>query len=151
MTKPECRHKGFTLIELMIVVAIIGIIAAIAYPSYSEYTDRARRSDGQGALTGLAAAMERHYAASNSYKGAASGGGDTGSPGIYPDEVPLDSNVKYYDLTIQAADATSFTLRATPKGAQAGDGMLELDSTGARRWDKDNVGGFTAGENTWDK
>ncbi|MBW7473102.1 type IV pilin protein [Marinobacter sp. F4218] len=142
-------QSGFTLIELMIVVAIIGIIAAIAYPSYMDHVDKTRRSDAQGALMGLAAAMERHYASNNSYEGAASGGGDTGAPAIYPDEAPLDGDNKYYDLTIQAADATSFTLRAAPKGAQAGDGMLELDSTGVRRWDSDNVGGFGAGENTW--
>lgn len=148
--KPGQKQSGFTLIELMIVVAIIGIIAAIAYPSYSDHVDRARRSDAQGALMGLAAAMERHYASNNSYQEAASGGGDTGAPAIYPDEAPLDGNNKYYDLTIQAADATSFTLRAVPKGAQAGDGMLELDSTGARRWDSDGGGGFGTGENTWD-
>ncbi|WP_404368388.1 type IV pilin protein [Marinobacter sp.] len=132
------QHKtgsGFSLIELMIVVAIIGIIAAIAYPSYVQYVEKARRSDAQGALTGLASAMERHYTSSNSYKGAGPGGADTGAPAIYPDESPVDGGVKFYDLTIQAATDTSYTLRATPKNAQVGDGQLELDSTGARRWD----------------
>ncbi|SFN45233.1 type IV pilin protein [Marinobacter pelagius] len=148
---PGKEQRGFTLIELMIVVAIIGIIAAIAYPSYTDYVEKTRRSDAQGALMGLAAAMERHYATNNSYEDAASGGADTGSPAIYADEAPLDGNTKYYDLTIQAADATSFTLRATPKGAQAGDGMLELDSTGARRWDSDASTSFDTGENTWNK
>ncbi|MFL1466333.1 type IV pilin protein [Marinobacter sp. DUT-3] len=143
--------RGVTLIELMIVVAIIGIIAAIAYPSYQEYTERTRRVDAQGALMGLASAMERHYSVNNSYEGAAAGGSDTGSPAIYATEAPLDGSTKFYDLTIQSADANSFTVRATPKGGQAGDGMLELDSTGARRWDRNNVSGFEAGENTWDK
>ncbi|NMT65520.1 type IV pilin protein [Marinobacter orientalis] len=147
--EPDKKQSGFTLIELMIVVAIIGIIAAIAYPNYTDYVDRARRSDAQGALMGLAAAMERHYATNNSYLGAASGG-DTGAPAIYPDEAPLDGNNKYYDLTIQSATASSFTLRAAPKGAQAGDGWLELDSTGARRWDSDASTTFETGENTWD-
>ncbi|MEX2475647.1 type IV pilin protein [Marinobacter sp.] len=141
-------QKGVTLIELMIVVVIIGIIATIAYPSYSEHVRKTKRSDGQGALMGLAGAMERHYASNNSYEGAAAGGADTGAPGIYPDEAPLDGNQKYYDLTIQSVNATSFTLRAAPKGAQAGDGMLELDSTGARRWDRENDG-FGADDNTW--
>ncbi|WP_081849594.1 type IV pilin protein [Marinobacter nitratireducens] len=145
----DIRQKGFTLIELMIVVVIIGVIAAFAYPSYVEYGERTRRSDAQGALLEFAAAMERHYATANSYEGAATGGGDTGSPGIFPDEAPLEGNNKFYDLTITAASGTGYTLRATPKGVQAGNGILELDSTGARRWDEDNSGGFGTGENDW--
>ncbi|SNC76528.1 type IV pilus assembly protein PilE [Marinobacter sp. es.048] len=143
------RHEGFTLLELLIVVAIVGVIAAISYPSYVEYAERTRRSDAQGALMELAAAMERHYASSNTYEGAADGGGDTGSPGIFPDETPLEGNDKFYDLTITAATDSTYTLRATPKSIQAGNGILELDSTGARRWDESADGGFDAGENDW--
>ncbi|GAI02651.1 unnamed protein product, partial [marine sediment metagenome] len=51
--------KGFTLIELMIVVAVIAILAAIAYPSYTRYVYRARRADGQDLLMRIAAAQER--------------------------------------------------------------------------------------------
>lgn len=143
------REKGFTLLELLIVVAIVGVIAAFAYPSYVEYGERTRRADAQGALLEFAAAMERHYATANSYEGAATGGSDTGSPGIFPDEAPLESNDKFYDLTITAATGSSYTLRATPKSVQAGNGILELDSTGARRWDESADGSFDAGENDW--
>lgn len=142
--------KGFTLIELMIVVAIVGILAAIAYPSYLQYVESTRRSDAQGALSGLASAMERHYTTNSSYKNAAESG-DTGSPGIYPNEAPLDGSTKFYDLKIQAADDSSYVLRATPKNGQAGDGILELTSTGVKRWDKDNNGSFSTAENTWSK
>jgi len=146
------KHQiGVTLIELMIVIAIIGIIAAIAYPSYQEQVKGARRVDATSALTGLANAMERHYTANNSYTGAGAAGGDTGSPSIYADEAPLDGNVKFYDLSIQSATATTYTLRATPKGGQVGDGYLELLSTGQRRWDTDNSGGITTTENDWAK
>lgn len=145
------RSSGFTLIELMIVVAVIGIIAAIAYPNYTQYVERARRTDAQGALMGLAAAMERHRTANGTYSGAGADG-DTGAPLIYADESPVDGSPKFYDLTIQAATATSFTLRATPKNAQAGDGVLELDHTGARRWDQNGDGDTSdAGENDWDE
>ena len=137
--------KGFTLIELMIVVAIIGILAAIAYPSYQSSVEKARRSDAQGALLGLANAMERHFTANNSYLGA--GSPNTGSPSIYPNEVPMDGSTKFYDLTIAAATASTYTLRATPKNGQAGNGILELTSTGIRTWDKDNDGSAT---DPWD-
>ncbi|MCP4091353.1 MAG: prepilin-type N-terminal cleavage/methylation domain-containing protein, partial [Gammaproteobacteria bacterium] len=54
------KSRGFTLIELMIVVAIVGILAAIAYPSYQEQVRKSRRADANGALLGLANAMQRH-------------------------------------------------------------------------------------------
>tara|TARA_R110001592_G_scaffold159582_2_gene391162 strand:- start:627 stop:1046 length:420 start_codon:yes stop_codon:yes gene_type:complete len=58
---------GFTLIELMVVVAIIGILAAIAYPSYREYVLRGNRTEGQSLLVEAAARQERFYAQNNSY------------------------------------------------------------------------------------
>lgn len=151
MTSVNRRERGFTLIELMIVVAIIGILAAIAYPSYQNSVEKSRRTDAKSALSGLAGAMERHYTTNSTYEGAAAGGGDTGSPAIFPDEAPLDSSNKFYDLTIEAADASSFTLRATPKGVQLGDGYLELTSTGIRRWDQNANGAIDGGENSWEE
>lgn len=128
----------------MIVVAIVGILASIAYPSYLQHIESARRSDAQGALSGLANAMERHYTTNSSYKNAAETG-DTGKPGIYPNEAPLDGSTKFYDLTIDSADETSYVLLATPKNGQAGDGKLKLTSTGVKRWDKDDNDSFSDG------
>ena len=141
-------NNGFTLIELMIVVAIIGIIAAIAYPNYTQYVERARRSDAQGALMGLAAAMERHRTTNGSYMGA--GSPNTGAPSIYPDESPIDGGQKFYDLTIDAVADSSFTLKADPKNVQAGNGFLILEHTGARGWDENNDGDIDdPGEDGW--
>ena len=143
---------GFTLIELMIVVAIVGILAAIAYPSYTKYIQSTRRGDAQAALLDFAQTLERYHTTKGTYKGAGSdSGGNTGAPTIFPTEAPLDGNTKYYDLTIQSASDGAFTIRATPKGAQSGDGILEYTSTGRKGWDK-NGDGDTAdsGENTWD-
>ena len=56
--RPE---KGFTLLELMIVVVIIGIIAAIGYPSYTQHLLKTRRADAQRALTDLANRLDRYY------------------------------------------------------------------------------------------
>lgn len=60
-------QKGFTLIEVMIVVAIIGILAAIAYPSYDEYVKRGNRTEGQAFLQDVAARQERYFSQNNKY------------------------------------------------------------------------------------
>lgn len=146
----QSKPNGFTLIELMIVVAIIAILAMVAYPSYSESVSKARRDDAMAALLGLSNAMERHFTEGNTYQGAAAGGTDTGAPAIYSSEAPVDGAIKYYDLTISAATATTYTVRATPKNAQVDDGILELNSLGIRRWDMNNNGSATdAGEDKW--
>jgi len=129
--------KGFTLIELMVVVAIIGILAGIAYPSYQDSVLKSRRRDAGGALLGFVNAMERYYTETNSYTGAAGTSGtpaNTGAPRIYSIKSPVDGSDKYYDLTINAATATTYTLRATPFGAQASDscGNLEITNTGVK-------------------
>ena len=125
-------EKGFTLVELMIVVAIIGILAAIAYPSYQENVRSSRRADAQTALVGFAGALERYYAANNTYVGAVDGSKKPLSS-VFPSEAPLDGNTKFYDLTADVT-ATTYTVYATPKGGQAGDkcGKLSYTSAGVK-------------------
>ncbi|MFA0810493.1 type IV pilin protein [Microbulbifer epialgicus] len=133
------RQSGFTLIELMIVVAVVGILAGIAWPSYLNHVRTASRADAQGALMGLAQAMEKHYTQNGSYAGAAAGGKDDGAPEIFPTQAPLDGGTARYNLTITVgSDPSTYVLRASPIGAQAGDGNLELHSSGIRAWDRDN-------------
>ncbi len=147
--------KGFTLIELMITVAIVAILASIAYPAYQDQVRSSRRNDAQGVLTSFALAMERFYTSNNTYLGAAGTQlvpANSGAPWIFATEAPLDGATKYYNLTIKTgATKTTYTLVATPKGAQAGNGNMELDSTGAKRWDRDNNGSFSTSEACWNK
>lgn len=136
--------KGFTLIELMITVAIVGILAGIAYPSYVDSVMKSRRADAKGALLGLANAMERRFTETNSYCNAGGTGGadtcgtgginDTGTPSIFSTTSPVDGGTAAYNLTINAATASAYTLHAARTGAQATDkcGTLTLTHTGAK-------------------
>jgi len=151
-------HFGFTLIELMITVAVVAILASIAYPSYQAQLRTSRRADAQASLMELQNFMERYFTENNCYesKGAdnsCASTGDNSDPNL-PFTASPRSGTAYYNLSLAAATPTTYTLRATPVagGPQAGDGMLELDQTGARRWDKNDDGDFSdTGETTWEK
>lgn len=146
MSIKEVRnYAGFTLIELMIAVAIVAILAAIAYPSYQDSVRKSRRADAKAALLELAQFMERNYTEANRYNLDTAGNAIT----LPFNEAPKDGTPKFYDLTLQSVAASSFTLRATPKAGQSGDGWLELDHTGAKRWDKNNNSSFDTGESNW--
>lgn len=132
------KGKGFTLIEMLIVISILGIVAAIAVPSYGDYVKKSRRKEAQTDLMNISNAMERFFTVNNTYATASLGSG-----GIYPDASPLDGDTKYYSLAISSATATSYTLRATPRGSQAGNGRLEVDSTGTKIWNSKDDGSGT--------
>ena len=133
------KMKGFTLIEVMITVAIVAILAGIAFPAYQEQTKKARRSAAEAALSGFAQAMERSFTEQGTYAeadgdSAVEAAGDNAAPSIFNTEAPIDGSNKYYDLLIYEAGDTSYTIWARPKNIQAGDGRLELSSTGVRCW-----------------
>jgi len=149
------QQSGFTLIELMIVVAIIGIITSIAYPSYQGYMKGSNRSVAQADLMSLAAALERHKAATYSYKAAAEGGSNTGKPTVFHAHSPSSEPAakKKYDLTIDSVSASgnSYVLIAKPvsSSAQTGDGNLHLFSDGRKAWDINNNGAIANSEYCW--
>ncbi len=124
-------NNGFTLIELLVVVAIVGILSTLALPSYQSYVDDARRGQAQAALMGFAAAMERYYAETGSYK-------DLTVGDIFYTEVPRGATNKDRDyvLSIAASSDETYLLRAAANvnGAMSGDGDFTLNSTGARTW-----------------
>lgn len=123
------RNRGFTLIELMIVVAIVAILAAIALPSYSRYAYRARRDEGQELLLRIAQAEERFYTAQNQYTANLADLGYSGTPVL--------SERGYYQASLATATSTSFTATATPLGVQADDacGALSITNAGNKQPD----------------
>lgn len=111
---------GFTLIEVMIVVAIVGILASIAYPSYTKYVQKSRRTDATTTLLGAAQHLERCYSQNFKY---------TDCTGL-----PTASAEGYYTIAAEL-EATTFTLTATATGVQASDTtcpVFTLTNTGQR-------------------
>jgi len=101
------RMTGFTLIELMIVIAIIGTLASIAYPSYTEYVLRAKRGDAKAALLSVQLAQEKYRANNVTYGTLV----QVGSASTSPDG--------YYTIAISGNTATAYVITATPKSPHA--------------------------------
>ena len=122
----QSKHQGFTLLELMVVVAIVGILASIALPSYQEYLKKARRSAAQSHLMDVAQRQQQYLIDARSYATTLS---------ALNVETLADVS-SYYTIEIEASDGPppSFTVTATPKTGtpQAGDATLTIDNTGAK-------------------
>jgi type IV pilus assembly protein PilE len=120
------KYQGFTLIELMIVVAIIGILAAVAYPSYTSYAQKTRRGAATACLAEFSQQMERRYSASLAYD----------STTTLPTLSCATDLTNFY--TFEFGDSgpfqAAFRVVAAPQGSQANDGCgtLSLNQRGVK-------------------
>ena len=137
-------NLGFSLAELMIVVAIVGILAAIAYPSYQESVRKTRRADARAGMVELAQWMERFYTENHRYDQTNDATPVAVSPPTKLTQSPKEGTTKYYNITLSNLAQNTFTINAAPisGGAQADDkcGTLTLKHTGER-----NVSGAHTG------
>ncbi len=127
-TRSGHAARGFTLIELMIVVAVIAVLAAIAYPSYQEQVRKSRRAQAKADLIELTQILERYRTVNNTYVG-------VDATGAYFDQSPRDRS-PHYSIELSDESATEYTLTAAPVagGSQAEDrcGSLSIDQAGAK-------------------
>lgn len=118
-------QKGFSLIELMIVVVIVGILAAVAFPSYQSYVVKSNRAAAQAFMVDVASREKQYLLDARVYAT------DLTTLGM---TAPTDVS-DHYAISVSAPVATppSFTITATPTSArQTADGALTLDSDGTK-------------------
>ena len=121
------KLKGFSLIELMVVVAIIGILATIAYPSYQQHIIRSWRATASGCMLTLAQNMERQFTANMTYLAAV--------PPLGGCRTENGMATRYNISLAAAATANTYTIQAVPQGAQVSDtlcGTLSINQIGTR-------------------
>lgn len=117
-TLTKRKVGGFTLLELMIVVAILGILAAIAFPSYRKYVLEVNRKAAIADMNSTGQALDRSYSNNN---------------GAYPNPYNVTATQDHYAITVAVNNNNqSFTITATPDSKQSEDicGTLTLDSSG---------------------
>lgn len=124
------HQQGFTLIEMMIVVAIIGVLAAIAYPSYQRYVVKTKRTDMMSEIQNIASQIESRKLAQGNYKDITTSDLAVGYPkgqALYTVTIGNAAGVTSSDLT------SKWQITATPQSGQmVGDGPLTLNYQGIK-------------------
>lgn len=136
------KEKGFTLIEMMIVVAVIAIISAIAYPSYTEHVKKTKRVEMQTHLAQLALNLENYKLANHNYAQAnLSNYGGTRFPTQGAANYGIElTDINGEELTSSDANTQSWLLVARPlsTSGQKGTGVISINSNAIKCWYKNN-------------
>lgn len=123
---------GFSLIELMTVVAVVAILAAIAYPSYEDSMVKSRRKAATACLSEASQFMERHYTTNMRYSADAACKDAPALPGMQCQ----DDLEEHYEIKLSGVSCTAFTVEANPRNRQktkdTACGKLTLDQTGLK-------------------
>lgn len=132
--RPRARiARGFTLIELMVVVAVVAILASIAYPSYQDSVRKSRRAQVKADMVEIAQRYERYHTVNNTYVGFWEGAfGAADATVISPSTAGA---TPAYSIENTEEEINTFALTATPEGNQTKDtrcGTLGLSNTGAK-------------------
>lgn len=127
---------GFTLLELLIVIAIIGIIAAIAIPNYERYVLRSHRVEARNTLQDIAQKLQQNYSISRDYAKDASGNAIDNSTisGWGLDKSPASGTTRYNISFAQGPSSSGYVLQAEPQGVQTKDECqtFQIDQRGSK-------------------
>jgi type IV pilus assembly protein PilE len=118
------KQRGFTLIEIMVVVMVMAVLASIALPSYQEQVRKGRRADALAAMNETAQALERFYTLNNTYTGYTLRATEQQSP--------RQGDVVFYRIAMRVTDGgVGYAITATPQQEDRC-GTLTLNSQGVR-------------------